>query len=92
MLCAVRTYTAFLGLLVAVAAVAGGGPTYRWVDADGVHYSDQPHPGAEQITLSQTQTYSAAQAARSAPPLPPRHRTRRATRTKRRIIGTTAAR
>jgi len=32
--------------------------TYRWVDADGVHLSDQPHPGAEKITLSQPQTYS----------------------------------
>jgi hypothetical protein len=53
---------AFLGLLAVVAAVAGPPPTYRWVDSDGVHYSDQPHPGAEQITLSQTQTYSSAQA------------------------------
>jgi hypothetical protein len=63
MLCAVRTCTAFLGFLLAAATVAGGPPpTFRWVDADGVHYSDQPHPGAEQITLSQTQTYSSAQA------------------------------
>src|SRR5476651_2192313 len=62
MLCAVRTFMAFLSLLVAVAAAAGGTATYRWVDADGVHYSDQPHPGAEQITLSTTQTYSSAQA------------------------------
>jgi hypothetical protein len=54
-----------LSLLLAVAAAAGGSPTYRWVDADGVHYSDQPHPGAEQITLSQTQTYSSAQAGTS---------------------------
>jgi hypothetical protein len=53
---------AFLSLLVAVAAAPGGIATYRWVDADGVHYSDQPHPGAEQITLSTTQTYSSAQA------------------------------
>jgi Domain of unknown function (DUF4124) len=62
MLCAVRTFMAFLSLLVAVAAAAGGTATYRWVDVDGVHYSDQPHPGAEQITLSTTQTYSSAQA------------------------------
>jgi hypothetical protein len=53
---------AFLSLLAAVAVAAGAPPTYRWVDADGVHYSDQPHPGAEQITLTQTQTYSSAQA------------------------------
>jgi hypothetical protein len=41
------------------ATVAMAGPTYRWVDSDGVHYSDQPHPGAEKIFLGQTQTYSA---------------------------------
>jgi hypothetical protein len=62
MLCAVRTYMAYMSLLVAVATAAGSPPTYRWVDADGVHYSDQPHPGAQQITLAQTQTYSSTQA------------------------------
>jgi hypothetical protein len=61
MLCAVRTCMAFLSLLVAVATAAGGTITYRWVDVDGVHYSDQPHPGAEKITLSQTQTYTSGQ-------------------------------
>ena len=65
MLCAVHTRMAYLGLLAAATAIAGGSPTFRWVDADGVHYSDQPHPGAEQITLSQTQTYSSADAAPS---------------------------
>jgi hypothetical protein len=62
MLCAVRISTAFLGLLALVATALAGTVTYRWVDADGVHYSDQPHPGAEQITLSPSQTYSSAQA------------------------------
>src|SRR5579862_2533914 len=61
MLCAVRTRMAMLSLLAAVAATAGGPLTYRWVDADGVHYSDQPHPGAEQITLAEPQTYSSGQ-------------------------------
>jgi hypothetical protein len=37
--------------------------TYRWVDADGVHLSDQPHPGAEKITLAQPQTYSSSASA-----------------------------
>jgi len=32
--------------------------TYRWVDGDGVHYSDQPHQGAEKIVLGSAQTYS----------------------------------
>jgi hypothetical protein len=63
MLCAVRTRMALLSLLAAVAATAGGPLTYRWVDADGVHYSDQPHPGAEQITLAQPQTYSSGESA-----------------------------
>ena len=66
MLCAVRTRMAFLGLVVVAAAAAGGTATYRWVDADGIHYSDQPHPGAEQITLSLTQTYSNSHADSSA--------------------------
>ncbi len=42
------------------------GPTYRWVDADGVHYSDQPHPGAEIITLGTPQTFSAGPAVAAA--------------------------
>ena len=52
-----RTLAIFLGLMwFAAGAVAA--TTYRWVDADGLHYSDQPHPGAEQIVLGQVQTYS----------------------------------
>ena len=42
-----------------MAAIAVAGPTYRWIDADGLHYSDQPHPGAEIVALGDTQTYSA---------------------------------
>ncbi len=91
MLCAVRTCTAFLGFLLAAATVAGGPPpTYRWVDADGVHYSDQPHPGAEQITLSQTQTYSSAQADTGSAQPGTARRARIARR--REIFATTAAR
>ncbi len=78
MLCVVRTCAGFLGFLLAAAAAAGPPPTFRWVDADGVHYSDQPHPGAEQITLSQTQTYSSAQADTSAAPAPAASATRAA--------------
>ena len=65
MLCPVRTPVTFLCLVVAAAA-AGGTTTYRWVDTDGVHYSDQPHPGAEQITLSRSQAYSDNQSESSA--------------------------
>ena len=52
-----RTLLAILGVSL-WAVAAGAAATYRWVDADGVHYSDQPHPGAEKIVLGETQTYS----------------------------------
>jgi hypothetical protein len=55
-------------LLSGVAGASLAATTYRWVDADGVHLSDQPHPGAEKITLSQPQTYSAATPAQAATP------------------------
>ena len=48
--------------MTAAAGVAAATITYRWTDTDGVHYSDQPHPGAEKIILGQSQTYSSADA------------------------------
>ena len=57
-----------VALLAAGIAPAGAPGTvlYKWVDADGVvHYSDQPHDGAEKIKVAKPQTYSA-------PPAPPR--------------------
>ncbi len=46
-------------LAVVVASVAAGSTvTYRWTDSDGVHYSDQPHAGADKIVLGTPQTYS----------------------------------
>ena len=62
MLCSVYTRVLFL-FLAAVAGgyAAGSTTTYRWVDADGIHYSDQPHPGAEQITLSRAPAYRSGQ-------------------------------
>jgi len=40
---------------------------YRWVDDQGVvHYSDTPHPGAEQLSISGAQTYHGT----PAPPAP----------------------
>jgi Domain of unknown function (DUF4124) len=45
-----------LGCSVAMAATV-----YRWVDENGVvHYSDQPHPNAEKLTVHAAQTYKAA--------------------------------
>lgn len=50
-----------LALVVASVATAAT-VTYRWTDADGVHYSDQPHAGADKIVLGTPQTYSSADA------------------------------
>lgn len=57
-----RSILLLMALLVSAAAIAD---VYKWTDEDGVvHYSDQPHPGAERIQISGTNTYSAP-AARS---------------------------
>jgi len=48
--------------VVAASVAVGGTVTYKWTDTDGVHYSDQPHPGAEKIILGTPQTYSSAAA------------------------------
>jgi hypothetical protein len=72
MLCLVYTRVVFLFMLAASAAYAAGGTTtYRWVDADGIHYSDQPHPGAEQITLGRAPVRSRGQD-ESSPSVSPR--------------------
>jgi hypothetical protein len=38
-------------LLTLSAFAAGAVELYKWVDKDGVHYSDQPGPGAEKIEV-----------------------------------------
>ena len=55
------------GLLV---PYAGGATTlYKWVDADGVvHYSDQPHAGAEKIQVARAQSYKAPPPAKPVAP------------------------
>ncbi len=45
------------------------GDGLQWVDDSGVvHYSDQPNPKAQKLTISGAQTYGAKDAAVSAPP------------------------
>ena len=40
--------------------LAFAGPVYKWVDESGVvHYSDQPHENAQQISIAAPQTYKA---------------------------------
>jgi hypothetical protein len=52
-----RSILLLMALLASAAAIAD---VYKWTDADGVvHYSDQPHPGAELIQISGTNTFSA---------------------------------
>jgi hypothetical protein len=59
-----RWMTVFLLLMVSAGAVAA--EVWRWVDENGVtHFSDRPHPGAEQVELAPAQTFTA-------PALPPR--------------------
>jgi hypothetical protein len=51
-----------------VCAGQSGTTLYRWVDADGVvHYSDQPHDGAEKIKVAKPQSYSAPPVPRAQP-------------------------
>jgi hypothetical protein len=59
--------TSSILLLLLFATCVSAGVTYRWVDADGVHYSDQPHPGAEKIMLGSAQTYSSSDSGDLAP-------------------------
>jgi DNA-binding IclR family transcriptional regulator len=56
--------------LFALASLAVAATTYRWVDSQGVvHYSDTPHPGAQEIQLTGAQTYhGTASPAAVAPP------------------------
>ncbi|HET6628529.1 MAG TPA: DUF4124 domain-containing protein [Woeseiaceae bacterium] len=47
--------SACFALVALLAASALPAQVYRWVDEDGVtHYSDTPHPGAEEIYLSES--------------------------------------
>lgn len=48
-----------LGAFLSLSSAAASGQIYRWVDEDGVvHYSDEPHPGAEEIELESAPTIS----------------------------------
>jgi hypothetical protein len=52
----------FTLLLVPCSAVFAA-TVYKWVDQNGVtHYSDQPQPGAEKVTVDKAQSYQAAAA------------------------------
>ena len=55
----------FASLLLA--APAFGTDVYRWVDADGQHFSDQWRPGAEKIRLEDAATVTASKAPASGP-------------------------
>ena len=42
-------------------AAAMSATVYKWVDENGViHYSDQPHPGAQKMQIEPAQTYTPA--------------------------------
>jgi hypothetical protein len=57
-----------LACLSVLPLAAGATEVYRWVDEDGVvHYSDQPHPGAEKMEVVEPPTMPAYQGRRAAP-------------------------
>jgi hypothetical protein len=60
--------TLFLSTVLAASTWAAGATVYKWVDEKGiVHYSDQPHPSAQQLEVKSAQTYEATTPAASAP-------------------------
>ena len=65
--------SALLLLAGAWAAVVPASTTlYKWTDENGVvHYSDQPHQGAEKIQVAKAQSYAAPPVARQGASSPP---------------------
>jgi Domain of unknown function (DUF4124) len=60
-------------LMLLASSLALAATVYRWVDDNGVvHYSDQPHPNAEKLTVHAAQTYKASVGPQlgNAPPQP----------------------
>jgi hypothetical protein len=58
-------------LLCLIPPAAGAAVVYKWVDKDGVtHFSDQPYPGAQQLTVGAAQTYAAPPPSAVAPTPP----------------------
>ena len=61
-------------LMSLVCSLALAATVYKWVDENGVvHYSDQPHPNAQKMSVQAAQTYKAGDmpAAPGGPPAPP---------------------
>lgn len=59
-----------IGALILALTLPVGAETtlYKWKDADGtVHFSDQPHPGAEEVTVQEVPTIPAPRLPPSAP-------------------------
>ena len=57
-----------------VCSLAVAATVYKWVDEHGVvHYSDQPHPNAQKMSVQAVQTYKAGDmpATPGGPPAPP---------------------
>ena len=51
-----------LVVLLALPLLSSAAAVYKWVDAQGVtHFSDQPFPGAQKVTVEAAQTYAAPQ-------------------------------
>jgi hypothetical protein len=56
-----KKYWIFLGVFIVINSLQA--QIFKWTDSSGdVHFSDKPHPGAEEIELPQVQTYSTSTA------------------------------
>jgi len=63
-----RLLLSITSMTLLAAATLAQATVYKWVDENGVtHYSDQPNPGAEKVTVAPPQTYSAPKPAPVAP-------------------------
>ncbi|MFI4890205.1 MAG: DUF4124 domain-containing protein [Steroidobacterales bacterium] len=59
----------FIAFVVFAALPVLGAVVYKWTDADGVvHFSDQPGPGAEKVTIGQAPLYGTPKQQAATPP------------------------
>ena len=67
-----KSWQVCTGIALLLGAGLALAQAYRWVDKDGVvHYSDQPHPGAEEVALEPAPAISMPVPRRSSAARPP---------------------
>lgn len=54
-----KRYFLAVGMLLSASVMAQTTQIYKWTDSNGnVHFTDKPHPGAEEVQLPPVQTFS----------------------------------